>query len=74
MGESVELNGRAYALPSAPTVVICVDGCAPEYVERAVPFFIKRPLNESYQGRMAQGVHNYDVFDFAINGLPRQLL
>lgn len=29
----IELNGRNYRLPTRPTVVICADGCDPEYVD-----------------------------------------
>src|SRR6516162_5848740 len=36
MSETIELNGRRYHTPERPTVVICVDGCDPEYVERGV--------------------------------------
>lgn len=32
---SVEVNGRAYALPSTPVAVICYDGCDPSYVADA---------------------------------------
>ena len=32
----VTVNGRQYALPKAPTVVICVDGCEPDYIAQAV--------------------------------------
>jgi phosphonoacetate hydrolase len=32
----VTVNGRAYAWPQEPVVVVCVDGCEPEYVTRAV--------------------------------------
>jgi phosphonoacetate hydrolase len=32
----VTVNGRAYAGPQEPVVVVCVDGCEPEYVTRAV--------------------------------------
>jgi len=32
----VTVNGRGYALPKAPTVVICVDGCEPDYIAQAV--------------------------------------
>ena len=32
----VEVNGRAYRLPAAPTVVVCVDGCEPDYLAQAV--------------------------------------
>ncbi len=32
----LEANGRRYAAPKQPTVVICVDGCEPDYVAQAV--------------------------------------
>src|SRR5437667_2080607 len=32
----IEVNGRRYALPRAPVVVVCVDGCEPDYLDRAV--------------------------------------
>jgi phosphonoacetate hydrolase len=32
----VTVNGRRYALPKTPTVVICVDGCEPDYIAQAV--------------------------------------
>ena len=32
----IEVNGRSYRLPSAPTVVVCVDGCEPDYLAQAV--------------------------------------
>ena len=34
-GRAVEVNGRRYALPAQPTVVICVDGCEPDYIAQA---------------------------------------
>jgi phosphonoacetate hydrolase len=37
MDEKVELNGRRYRKPERPTVVICVDGCDPEYLDRGIP-------------------------------------
>jgi phosphonoacetate hydrolase len=37
MPEAIELNGRHYRKPPRPTVVICVDGCDPEYIERGIP-------------------------------------
>jgi phosphonoacetate hydrolase len=37
MSETIELNGRRYRKPQRPTVVICVDGCDPEYFERGIP-------------------------------------
>ena len=30
------INGRSYAAPKQPTVVICVDGCEPDYISQAV--------------------------------------
>jgi phosphonoacetate hydrolase len=33
----IEVNGRSYKAPGAPTVVICLDGCDPAYFERGIP-------------------------------------
>lgn len=33
---AITVNGRHYRLPSAPTVVVCVDGSEPGYIEAAV--------------------------------------
>jgi phosphonoacetate hydrolase len=32
----VEVNGRAYRLPVQPSVVVCVDGCEPDYIAQAI--------------------------------------
>lgn len=32
--ESIELHGRNYRLPRQPTMIVCVDGFDPEYLER----------------------------------------
>ena len=32
----IEVNQRRYKLPSQPTVVVCVDGCEPDYLAQAV--------------------------------------
>jgi phosphonoacetate hydrolase len=32
----IEVNGRRYAAPKQPTVVVCVDGCEPDYIAQAV--------------------------------------
>jgi phosphonoacetate hydrolase len=32
----LKVNGRAYKLPAQPTVVVCVDGCEPDYLAQAV--------------------------------------
>ncbi|HUC10335.1 MAG TPA: phosphonoacetate hydrolase [Stellaceae bacterium] len=36
MSEAIELNGRRYRKPQRPTVVICVDGFDPAYVEQGI--------------------------------------
>jgi phosphonoacetate hydrolase len=35
MGE-IAVNGRRYRLPARPVVVVCVDGCEPDYIAQAV--------------------------------------
>ncbi len=38
--------------------------------EQRVPFLLSRPLNARYRKRVADGpLHNYDIFDFALNGV-----
>src|SRR5471032_148177 len=42
----IAVNGRSYRLPRRPTVVVCIDGSEPGYIERAVeagraPWFAK---------------------------------
>ena len=32
----IKVNQRGYALPKHPTVVVCVDGCEPDYIAQAV--------------------------------------
>lgn len=32
----IEVNGRSYQLPERPSVVVCVDGCEPDYITQAV--------------------------------------
>lgn len=45
---SVQANGRHYARPSSPVVVVCVDGCEPDYltqaIEAGVAPYLKRML------------------------------
>jgi phosphonoacetate hydrolase len=33
---ALKVNGRTYKLPAKPTVVVCVDGCEPDYLAQAV--------------------------------------
>jgi len=35
-GRLVEVNGRTYRWPDRPLVVVCVDGCEPDYVNQAI--------------------------------------
>ena len=46
MASTISVNGRTYARPAAPVVVVCVDGSEPGYIEKAVdagfaPFFAR---------------------------------
>jgi len=34
--QRIEVNGRSYRLPARPRVVVCVDGCEPDYIAQAV--------------------------------------
>ncbi|RPJ04837.1 MAG: phosphonoacetate hydrolase, partial [Deltaproteobacteria bacterium] len=36
MPKKIRVNGREYSWPIRPTVVVCVDGCEPDYIELAV--------------------------------------
>ena len=46
----LEVNRRSYRLPNKPTVVVCVDGCEPDYLAQAVAgghmTWMKRTLAE----------------------------
>jgi phosphonoacetate hydrolase len=37
--------------------------------EQKVPFLLSRPLNANYRERGKSKLHNYDIFDFALNGM-----
>jgi len=34
--KTVSVNGRTYAWPKAPVVVVCIDGSEPDYIEQAI--------------------------------------
>jgi phosphonoacetate hydrolase len=46
----IEVNGRRYRMPTQPTVVVCVDGCEPDYFAQAIAAgampWLKRVLAE----------------------------
>jgi phosphonoacetate hydrolase len=50
MAARLDVNGRSYRPPEAPTVVVCVDGCEPDYIAQAVAAgrtpWLKRTLAE----------------------------
>ena len=53
-GGEIALNGRRYAFPRRPTVVVCIDGSEPGYIERTVeagraPWFAKTLKNGTNQ-------------------------
>lgn len=35
-GSVIAVNGRRYAMPSEPSVVLCIDGCEPDYLTQAL--------------------------------------
>lgn len=37
--------------------------------EQQVPFIISHPLNDEYANRSRSGLRNFDVFDYAVNGV-----
>ena len=47
---NINVNNRNYALPTQPTVVVCIDGCEPDYIAQAVAHgkmpWLKRVLAE----------------------------
>lgn len=49
MPENITLHGRQYALPQRPTVVICIDGCDPEYIARGIADGVCPTIARCYQ-------------------------
>ena len=33
---SIAVNGRSYRAPEQPLVVLCIDGCEPDYITQAI--------------------------------------
>ncbi len=50
---NVTANGRSYKFPSAPTVVVCIDGSEPGYIERA----IEKGLAPNFERLMKDGAN-----------------
>ncbi len=36
MKSNITVNGKSYAWPKQPLVVVCVDGCEPDYLTKAI--------------------------------------
>lgn len=36
MNNSITLHQRQYAIPTQPVVVVCIDGCDPEYITQGI--------------------------------------
>lgn len=57
MAAPLSVNGRSYRLPETPTVVVCVDGCEPDYIAQAVAAgrtpWLKRVLGSGAQAGTA---------------------
>ena len=34
--KTISVNGRTYQWPARPLVVVCVDGCEPDYINQAI--------------------------------------
>ncbi len=51
--EVVTANGRNYRMPNVPTVVVCIDGSEPGYIERA----IEQGLAPNFARLMAEGAN-----------------
>jgi phosphonoacetate hydrolase len=57
--ETVVVNGRRYARPQAPVVVLCIDGCEPDYITQAIQAgvapYLQRLLAAGGQGSSLVG-------------------
>lgn len=58
---ALTVNGRSFHLPKQPTVVVCVDGCEPDYLAQAVatghmPWLKKTLANHKASGLVADCV------------------
>jgi phosphonoacetate hydrolase len=46
----ITVNGRAYAAPRSPLVVLCIDGCEPDYLTRAMEAGVMPYLASALRG------------------------
>ncbi len=50
MQSTVTVNGRDYQVPTTPTVVICIDGSEPGYIEKAIAAGVAPTFQRMMQG------------------------
>ncbi|PTD96912.1 phosphonoacetate hydrolase [Pseudothauera lacus] len=54
MDNTILVNGRPYRLPTAPVVVVCIDGCEPAYLDAAIaagqaPWFARQRASGTWR-------------------------
>jgi phosphonoacetate hydrolase len=49
----IEVNARTYRVPEQPTVVVCVDGCEPDYIAQAVAAGVTPWMKDTLAGGTA---------------------
>ena len=74
LGDLVVVSGRHTVLGKAPGDhdLSLLEGGLRSHgglAEQEVPFVLNGPLNPEYRGRAEKGLRNFDLFDFAINGV-----
>ena len=74
LGDLVVVSGRHTVLGKAPDAhdMSLLEGGLRSHgglAEQEVPFVLNAPLNEDYRSRAKQGLRNFDLFDFALNGV-----
>ena len=74
LGHLVVVSGRHTVLGKAPGEhdMSLLEGGLRSHggmAEQEVPFVLNAPLNEAYRARGEQDLRNFDLFDFALNGV-----
>jgi phosphonoacetate hydrolase len=73
IGDVVVISNRCTVLGKAPQDhdLSLLDGGLRSHgglTEQEVPFVLNKPLNSTYSQRLAPGLRNFDLFEFALNG------
>ena len=74
VGDVVVIGDRGTALGKSPEEhdLSLLEGGLRSHgglAEQAVLFTLNRPLKAAYRQQLAAGLRNFDIFDFALNGL-----